>query len=108
MNKSKEVYTAVDAKGSFTIYEGEVPLGDVFFYGDALFEGEYHIKGIKKMSEEKMKKTVVNRLCHWAYVNREEYDFETSNYVEVNKMDLEFGDEYTCSLEEPVVEVKEA
>lgn len=31
MNKSKEIYTAVDAKGSFTIYEGEVPLGDVFF-----------------------------------------------------------------------------
>lgn len=31
MNKSKEVYTAVDAKGSFTIYEGEVPLGDSFF-----------------------------------------------------------------------------
>ena len=31
MNKSKEVYTAVDAKGSFTIYEGEVPFGDGFF-----------------------------------------------------------------------------
>lgn len=55
-----------------------------------------------------MKKTVVNCLCHWAYVNREEYDFETSNYLEVNKRDLEFGDEYTCSLEEPIVEVKEA
>ena len=103
-----ETYTAVDAKGSFTTYEGAAPLGDGILYGDTLFEGEYHIKGIKKMSEEKMKKTVVNCLCHWAYVNREEYDFETSNYVEVNKRYLEFGDEYTCSLEEPIVEVKEA
>ena len=37
MNKSKEVYTAVDAKGSFTIYEGEVPFGDVFFFMEMLF-----------------------------------------------------------------------
>lgn len=107
MNKSKEVYTAVDAKGSFTIYEGEVPLGDSFFYGDTLFEGEYYIKGIKKMTVDRMKKKVVNCLCHWANVNKEECDFETHNYVSVNERDLEFGDEYTCSLEEPIVEVKE-
>ena len=49
----------------------------------------------------------MNCLCHWANVNKEEYDFETHNYVSVNEMDLEFGDEYTCSLEEPIVEVKE-
>ena len=103
-----ETYTAVDAKGSFTIYEGAAPLGDSILYGDTLFEGEYHIKGIKKTTEERMKKKVVYCLSHWAYVNREEYDFETHNYMEVNKRDLEFGDEYTCSLEEPVVEVIEA
>ena len=83
-------------------------LGMVFFYGDTLFEGKYYIKGIKKMTVDRIKKIVVNCLCHWAYVNGEEYDFETHNHVSVNERNLEFGNEYTCSLEEPIVEVKEA
>lgn len=105
--KPEDIYSAVDVKGSFEIYEAAANVGDDFLYGDTLFEGEFHIKGIRKTTVEKMKKKIVNCLCHWAYVNREEYDFETHNYVNVNERDLEFGDDYPCSLPEPIVEVKE-
>ena len=54
-----------------------------------------------------MKKKVVDCLCHWAHDNKEEYDFEIHNFVSINEKDLEFGDEYPCWLQEPIVEIKE-
>lgn len=75
IEKPEDIYSAVDVKGSFEIYEAAANVGDDFLYGDTLFEGEFHIKGIRKRPLEKMKRKVVNCLCHWAYVNREEYDF---------------------------------
>jgi len=105
IEKPEDIYTAVDAAGSFEIYECAAPVGDDFLYGDTLFEGEFHIRGIRKGTKEEMCQRVVNSLCQWAHDNAEEYDFEMHNYVSVNERGLEFGKEYPCGLQKPIVEI---
>lgn len=87
-------------------YEAAAYVGDDFLYGATLFEGEFHIKGIRKSTKEKMCRRVVDCLCQWAQDNAEEYDFEMHNFVNVNEGDLEFGKEYPCGLQKPIVEVE--
>ncbi len=106
IEKAEDIYAAVDATGSFEIYEAAAYVGDDFLYGATLFEGEFHIKGIRKRTKEKMCRRVVNCLCRWAQDNAEEYDFEMHNFVNVNEMGLEFGEEYPCGLQNPIIEVE--
>ena len=53
-----------------------------------------------------MCRRVVDCLCRWAHDNAEEYDFEMHNFVNVNEGDLDFGKEYPCGLQKPIVEVE--
>lgn len=53
-----------------------------------------------------MCRRVVDCLCRWAHDNAEEYDLEMHNFVNVNEGDLEFGKEYPCGLQKPIVEVE--
>ena len=106
IEKAEDIYEAVDVTGNFEIYEAAAYVGDDFLYGATLFEGEFHIKGIRKSTKEKMCRRVVDCLCRWAHDNAEEYDFEMHNFVNVNEEDLEFGKEYPCGLQKPIVEVE--
>ena len=103
LGSSKDIYEAVDVEGTFQIYEAAAPLGDGMLYGDTLLEGNYSIKGIKTGTEEEMMDRTVRAIIKWAKQN----DFESQNYVCIDKSNFDYGNPYPCNLKEPIVLIEE-